>query len=126
MMDGFNLIQNFFARMTCNQCEKHLEPEGIELIRHDDDVYIVNVECVHCEHQMGMAMVGLEGAELSDTLPEEPFEHYELTEDDFERLKDYQRIGYDDVVEAHRFFQNLDEDWMKFIPQEMRQWKKAS
>lgn len=119
-MDGFSIIQNFFSRMRCNFCTNHLEPEGIKLIQHNQGVYIVNVQCTHCMRQMGSAMVGLEGAEISAHAPQR-FTDPELTVDELERLSQYEAIGYDDVLDAHQFFNNLDSDWQKFLPEEMRQ-----
>jgi hypothetical protein len=119
-MDGFNIIQNFFTRMRCNFCEENLEPEGVQLIRHDKGVYIVNVHCTHCTRQMGTAMVGIEGAELTQSGRE--YVDPELTESELERLADYKPIGYDDVLEAHQFFTNLDSDWRKYLPKETLEW----
>jgi hypothetical protein len=121
-MDSFSIIQNFFTRMKCHFCTSHLEPEGVELIRHDKGVYIVNISCVHCTRQMGVAMVGLEGSEW----PEGAAPHYpdpELTEDEIERLSVYEPIGVNDVIDAHQFFNNLGSDWQKHLPEEMRQWE---
>ncbi len=119
-MDGFSIIQNFFTRMRCNFCSSHLEPEGIELIRHDKGVYVVNVHCTHCSRQMGIALVGLEGSELTSRSNEQ-YEDPELTPDELERLSIFEPIGYDDVLDAHEFFNNLDENWQKYVPEEMRQ-----
>ncbi len=116
-MDGFNIIQSFFTRMRCNFCTTHLEPEGIELIRHDKGVYIVNVHCVHCSKQMGIALVGLEGSDHVSHNYVDP----ELTPQELERLGNFEPIDYDDVLNAHDFFSNLDSDWQKFVPEEMRQ-----
>jgi hypothetical protein len=114
-MDAFNLIQNFFTKMRCNFCSHSFEPDDIQLIRQDEAIYIVNVFCNHCNTQNGVAMVGVE-------VPGQPgftFDDPELTEEELVRLADYQPISPDDVLDAHHFFQGLDSDWMKFIPQEM-------
>lgn len=119
-MDGFNIIQNFFTRMRCNFCSSHLQPDGIHLIRHDHDVYVVNIECLDCTRQMGIALVGLEGAEAN---LHDHFEDPELTEAELERLAQFSPIDYDDVVDAHRFFNQLEADWHKHLPVEMQQWE---
>lgn len=118
-MDAFNLIQNFFTRMNCNFCTQHFEPEDISLIREEDGIYIVNVFCNHCKTQNGVAMVGVE-------LPEGATAHAgysdpELTEDELERLSAFKPIQEDDVLDAHYFFQNLDADWARLIPEEVRE-----
>lgn len=124
-MDAFSIIQNFFTRMRCNSCSHHLEPEGIQLLRHEKDTYVVNISCVHCSNQMGVALVGLEGAEGAELASQSKKQRteIELTTSDRERLSPYKPINYDDVLDAHQFFNNLDSDWRKFLPEEMRQWE---
>ncbi len=115
-MDAFNLIQNFFTKMRCNFCSHSFSPEDIQLIRQDEGIYIVNVYCNHCGTQNGVAMVGVE-------VPGETvhFEDPELTEQELERLADFKPISANDVLDAHHFFSNLGDDWMKFIPPERLQ-----
>lgn len=120
-MDGFSIIQNFFSRMKCNHCDAHLEPEGIELIQHKGGTYLVNVQCVHCERQMGTAMVGLEGAEISGRPRRKKYKDPELTPAEMRRLSIYQPVSFDDVLDAHDFFSNLGADWQKYLPPESRQ-----
>lgn len=114
-MDSFSIIQNFFARMRCHFCTAYLSPEGIELLREDKGVFIVNIHCTECAQQMGVAMVGLEGAEIAGG-PIQVYEDPELTEEEMERLATYQPIGFDDVLDAHTFFTNLGADWHKHLP----------
>jgi hypothetical protein len=45
----------------------------------------------------------------------------ELTPAEKERFQDCDPIGYDDVLKAHHFFENLGRNWQSFIPEEMRQ-----
>ena len=113
-MDAFQLIQNFFTRMRCNFCSHSFSPEDIQLIRQDEGIYIVNVYCNHCRTQNGVAMVGVEVPGHESHFPDP-----ELTEEELVRLAAFQPITEDDVLEAHEFFSNLDENWMHFIPQEI-------
>ncbi len=120
-MDAFSLIQHFFTRMNCNFCNCSFQPEDIQLIRQEDGIYIVNVYCNRCQTQNGVAMVGVETGEEAG-IPQYPgFEDPELTEDELERLGDYHPVNYNDVLDAHQFFQNLDENWTQFIPEEIRE-----
>jgi hypothetical protein len=117
-MDAFSLIQSFFSQMRCNFCSHSFEPDDIQLLRQEDGIYIVNVFCNHCGTQNGVAMVGVE---VPSGAPY--FEDPELTPAELERLAEFEPITADDVLDAHQFFNNLDSDWMKFIPPEMRQPK---
>jgi hypothetical protein len=113
-MDAFQLIQNFFTRMRCNFCSHSFSPEDIQLIRQDEGIYIVNVYCNHCRTQNGVAMVGVEVPGQEMVFPDP-----ELTEEELVRLAEFQPITENDVLDAHEFFSNLDENWMRFIPKEM-------
>lgn len=118
-MDSFSLIQQFFTQMTCQHCSHNFEPNSIELIREDKGVYLVAVNCHHCERQVGVAMVGLESKEGDMVKAGSRFKDPELTEEELERLQVFEPIETDDVIEAHDFFQNLGKDWQKHIPQDM-------
>ena len=121
-MDAFQLIQNFFTRMRCNFCSHPFIPEDIQLLRQDDGVYIVNVYCNHCRTQNGVAVVGVEMSALDQSkITDRSAEHPELTEDEVRRLSEFKVVSADDVLDAHFFFNELGEDWMKFIPSEMRE-----
>jgi hypothetical protein len=112
-MDAFPLIQNFFTRMRCNFCSHSFSPEDIQLLRQDEGVYIVNVYCNHCNTQNGVAMVGVEVPNGTSMFPDP-----ELTDEELIRLAEFSPITEDDVLDAHAFFNNLDGDWMRFIPEE--------
>jgi hypothetical protein len=59
-MDSFSIIQHYFTKMACNFCQQHFDADGIRLIREDQGIFLVSVYCNHCEHQIGVAMVGME------------------------------------------------------------------
>jgi len=118
-MDGFNIIQHFFTRMRCQFCTSQLEKDGVELIRQEQSVYIVNVHCMQCARQMGIALVGLQHS--TPHALHQGFLDPELTPEEIDRLARFQPIDYNDVVDAHRFFSALDENWQQYLPEEMRQ-----
>ena len=118
-MDSFSIIQQYFTQMNCQFCSNAFAENDVELIRQDDAMYIVNVFCHRCHTQNGVAMVGL--ATTEEMIPPRQFEDPELTEEEKTRLSHFEPIAENDVLEAHRFFQDLGSDWMKFIPEEMRQ-----
>ena len=177
-MDSFSLIQHFFTQMQCPHCGHHLEEESVKLLREDDHMFLVHLECQHCHSDIGNAMIGIETNlqnilrhqsnasaimievqeedelefqmgelneqeedRLSDLLENirrsqkmprfaggtgsgslrRRYQDPELTPQEKERLKPFDPIGYDDVLEAHHFFENLGRNWQEFIPAEMRQ-----
>ena len=101
--------------MRCNYCSSHFQPAGIDLVREDEGVCIVNITCTHCERQAGMAMVSLERQDASKISSK--FLDPELTPDELDRLSVYEPITDDDVLDAHHFFAGLDSNWKKYLPQ---------
>jgi|GEM_PF-1489544 len=59
-MDAFSIIQNFFTQMQCPHCGQHLDEHGVELLREENGMFLVHVECRHCHTEIGNAMVGME------------------------------------------------------------------
>lgn len=133
-MDHFAIIQKFFTRMQCPHCGDHLTEDGIELIRQEENYFLVSVDCHHCDTHVGMAMVGVDSIQGGSDSPGEDMLHGgirrrrsrrykdpELTEAELERLADFHPIDYDDVLEAHHFFQNLGRNWMSQLPEPVRE-----
>ncbi|MGE0201729.1 MAG: hypothetical protein AB7P76_12280 [Candidatus Melainabacteria bacterium] len=132
LMDVFEIIQSFFTQMHCQFCDQHFEPDDIRLLRHDHEMYVVNVFCHHCDTQNGVALVGVQTREMSEeglaafleghNLELHPgYEDPELTPAERERLAKFDTIREDDVLDAHHFFSGLDASWIRFIPEELRQ-----
>lgn len=100
-------------------CSTPFEPEGIQLIREEEGMYIVSVSCRACDRQIGVAMVGVESGDEALSQPQRVYEDPELTVEELERLSDFPPISYDDVLHAHQFFNELDNGWMRLIPPEI-------
>ncbi|MBX2861666.1 MAG: hypothetical protein KTR14_10560 [Vampirovibrio sp.] len=117
MNHAFEMIQSFFTRMRCNFCMQNFEEADVELMQENEGVFVVKVNCHHCEREAGVAVVGVEVQDGADDLYE--FKDPEFTEEDFERLGALPPIREDDVLDAHEFFQGLDENWQSMIPKEL-------
>jgi hypothetical protein len=142
-MNSLQIIKHFFTRLRCHFCSSHFTPDGVELVKEDGTVFLVNVCCSHCERHAGLAMVSLEKANLekaglSEDLSEEELETLnalggldfsrlaesdfkpryqdpELTPAELDRLSVYEPISDNDVLDAHHFFQNLDSNWQQYL-----------
>lgn len=131
-MNTFNLIQNFFTRMACQFCGIHFEPDDVQLVGEGHGFYIVSVQCHDCGQHNGTAAVGVEtheqALEIDEQdvtegipLPRRRFKDPEFTEEDFQRLAQFDPVTENDVLAAHEFIQQLDDGWLKFIPEGIRQ-----
>ncbi len=121
-MDRFQIIQHFFTRMVCNDCQQPFVEDGVELLREEDGYYVVSVSCNHCHRQVGVAMVGIEASagmsEETDVFAasRRKYADPELTEAEIQRLEEFPPISDDDVLDAHTFFQSLDASWSRLLP----------
>ncbi len=66
---------------------------------------MLHLECRHCDKKFGVAMLGFSDIEVKNGV-REPLVVQEGPEP----------INYDDVIDAHRFIRDLDENWSKHLP----------
>ncbi len=109
---GFQAIQEYFQQKSCRFCSMYFRQDGIELLREEPGVLVVRVTCNSCGHPLGVAIVGTTPrAEKCRTQPIS-----EWTRRDRKRLTTQPKITYDDVLNAHQFFQSLGSDWARHLP----------
>ena len=103
-MSDITVIKRLLAPMHCSRCRGEFDGDSIKIMRDDKGLLVFQVKCENCKKCFGMAFLGLDLKDLENSL--------NLNES--ENLSD-EPISYDDVLNAHHFFQNLDENWMKYI-----------
>lgn len=113
-MGNFKLIQDHFTHLNCPYCEHPFTHNCVNLLREEKDYWVVKVVCSSCSKSVGIAIVGVDYEGVSDKRDESKFESF--SRKDHERLLNKKPINYDDVIEAHRFIQDLGSDWMKYLP----------
>lgn len=109
-MENINSIKLFFSKMKCTRCENYFEDEDIEILREEGNYTVVRIHCEHCQKSIGIAILGIDKGKMCEAL--------EMNQPDME--KGLPPIDYDDVLKARDFFQNLGDDWLKFIPAEYK------
>ena len=125
MMESFPFVQQFFTTLQCPHCGAHLQEQGISLIKEENDVFLVHLDCGICESHVGVAMVGVETVQagnassshrktsLSDALASvmelmerksNPLEEFAVTEEDMEdddaEFETSQQSGFEQLIEA--------------------------
>lgn len=116
-MNNFRLIQEHFSQLRCAYCDSAFTPDGVELLREEEDYWVVRVSCSCCQQPAGVAIVGIEYEETmakSEVAAVTPSN--EMTARDKKRLSKLPPINSDDVLDAHRFFQGLGSDWRRHLP----------
>lgn len=104
-------IKKLFADLCCSNCGHDFDEESVFVLREEEGLFVLQVVCPECNKSFGVAILGIESIAIKDT------EDEKLAL----QIKDLpEPISSDDVIDAHRFFKNLDSDWQKFIPDEYK------
>lgn len=134
--NGLQLIREYFQQRTCRRCRRKYSPEGIELVREEPGILVVRVSCNSCGEPLGIALVGVSTKQDGTTekitpgssgrihgkqhlIPPAPHPA-DWSKADIKRLSPLSPISYDDVLDAHEFFNGLDSDWHRFLPERSR------
>ena len=114
-MNNFKLIQEHFTQLHCPYCDISFTQESVKLIREEDDYWVVKVSCTSCHQSAGIAIVGIEYEEIGLKEPRNTPKHKEFSTVEQIKFSAKPPISVDDVINAHRFIQELGSDWMKYI-----------
>lgn len=103
-------VKLIFSNMVCSCCDNPFTPDCVEIIRIEDNCAVVKIVCSHCEKNYGIVIVGIEEINIE--------EHIQESEN--VQIPDLPPITTDDVIDAHKFIDNLGTDWTKYIPDEYK------
>jgi len=95
-------IQAMFSSLCCSVCKDGFDEDSIEIKRKEKGLLVVHLTCTNCGKDFGDAFIGLSNLEVKSS----PLEVQEGPEP----------INYDDVIDAHRFIQKMDEHWQEHLP----------
>ena len=104
-MSEISNIKKLLINMHCSCCKSGYDEDSIKIMRSEKGLLVFQVKCENCKKCFGMALLGIDSKELEKSL-------------DMSGKKpdtNAEPINYDDVLDAHHFFQNLDENWSKYI-----------
>lgn len=120
---GFQAITAYFQQRSCRSCCQPFTAEGIEFVREEPGVVVVKVGCLSCGQPLGIALVGVNTPQESPSCIHgrpngRPIKTHpgDWTKRDADRLSGKPNINYDDVLNAHEFFDSLGADWSKHLP----------
>ena len=93
-------IKKLFENLCCATCRTGFDEDSIFISRYQQDLIVAQLKCKNCGRGYGVAFVGFSGG-IPLKGDEEPLEVQQGPD----------AINYDDVIDAHKFIQNLDEHW---------------
>lgn len=96
-----------FSGLCCSDCRHDFSEESINILREDKNLVVAEILCRECGKNFGIALIGAESFCDDD--------------DDCFVIKDCPLpVSSDDVLDAHKFLSNLEEDWAKYIPENLK------
>ncbi len=107
-------IQKLLASMRCSKCASNFEEDSFSVMRNEDGLFVLQIKCKKCNKGFGMALLGLDKEEILDSINVD----FEKTE---KRSDSPEVIDYDDILDAHEFIQNLEENWKKYMDKKKAQ-----
>lgn len=106
------IIKMLFSDMCCSECKEDFTEDSVFVLRKEKNLNVIQVICQNCGKSFGIALLGdCEEKEMS-----------QITADNLalQIQEGPDAICYDDVIDAHNFFKNLDEGWEKYIPEDLK------
>ncbi len=112
-MENFETIKQFFMNVRCSQCNEYFEENSIQLVRKEENNVVVRVGCSYCGKNLGLAILGVDKSEFQRSLT---FQEKDNDQMNSEATYSNDPITFEEVAQAHKFFNSLDSDWMKYLP----------
>lgn len=104
------LINKLLSNMCCAQCRSDFTDESVKIVRQERDLFVVQITCKKCGKSFGTAFFG--SCSMKENVKDEDLA--------LEIQDGPAPINVDDVIEAHRFIRSLEEDWQKYIPDNLK------
>lgn len=102
-------LNQFFKNFCCSKCSEEFNEKSIDIVRQEEGLSVLKVICKNCSKSFGLAILGLN--------PDDFGSDKETSQEDraLDIVDTPCAISYDDVIEAHNFIRNLDENWSSYI-----------
>ncbi len=97
-------LGKLFKNLCCSVCKSGFDEDSVTIKRDEGGLLVTNLKCNHCGKNYGIAFLGFTEIKVKDD-----------SELAYEIQEGPAPISYDDVIDAHRFIKNLDENWQNYI-----------
>lgn len=105
------LIKMLFSDMCCSKCKSDFDEDSVFVLRKEKNLNVIQIVCQNCGKSFGIALLG--GCDEKDSSKSQEDLALQIQEGP-------DAICYDDVLDAHNFFSNLEDDWQKYIPDDLK------
>jgi hypothetical protein len=95
-------LKRLFSMIKCESCGHNYEVSGVEILGHEDNLWLFSASCSSCQTQSLIAIVVKDG-KIAEVITD-------LTEAEYERFSQSVTVGVDDVLDMHNFLKEFDGD----------------
>lgn len=96
-------IKHLIANIKCAVCQSHYEPEGIHIVDHRDELWVMAVTCGQC-HTRGLIFAVIKEESVTELTPEEWIKFQEMSQ-----------VDADDVLDMHEFLRDFNGDFVSLL-----------
>jgi hypothetical protein len=95
-------LKRLFSMIKCESCGYNYEVSGVEILGHEDNLWLFNAYCSHCQNQ-GLVAIVVKDGKVAGIVTD-------LTEAEYEKFSRSVTVGVDDVLDMHNFLKEFDGD----------------
>ncbi len=99
-MSKFNSMPNLQIMTKCPMCSSSYGKDDIKIINKNDGSLSIHLNCSHCKSSVVMLLMVSPNGVASISVPTD------ITEEDFDKIRDNNVISYDDVLEMYKFLKD--------------------
>lgn len=99
-MSKSNSTPNLQIMTKCPMCSASYGKDDVKVINKNDGNLSVHLNCSHCKSSVVMLLIIGPAGVATISIPTD------ITEEDFDKLRQNDIIGYDDVLEMYKFLKD--------------------
>lgn len=103
-------IATLFKDLCCSVCKADFDEESVFIMRKEqnseEEMIVFKLVCQKCGKSFGVAFLGISDFELKNYSEDDLVLHVQ---------EGTAPISTDEVLDAHKFIKDFDENWKKFI-----------
>ena len=103
-------LKRLFTMIKCESCGHAYQVTDIEIIGHEDSIWLFSVSCGHCQTQ-GLVAIVVREANIEKMATD-------LTEAELGRFAQAAMVEINDVLDMHNFLKGFDGDFSRLFRQE--------
>ena len=103
------LIKKLMSSLKCGVCKQHYEGENINVLSHQEDLWLLGAFCPACHTRCLVVAVVKQDNESEVAI--------DLTEVELDKFRNMGSVTADDLLDMHSFLKDFDSDFSRLFNQ---------